>query len=340
MHQQLVLQIQSLTKKISKRQAEFNTLNRKIEELTQAINGLKQGQEELYRRVREEMIPLQRRIVADRITILTKLDQLYERADFSTKEQRKLQHFIATNAFNLIEKSGADELIPLYNRYSDTPLEVAIEQEEVINEQEEPSSSSAEEEEYEEGHEEWEYDKEAYQQQFSQQKKAKRKGKAVPQKQQNSYKSVRALYLSLVKALHPDKEPDEAERERKTKIMHQVTEAYRQNDLQLLLSLQMELEHIDQHQLDSLSDEQLSYYNTYLKDQVEELEQQRRQILRELAQLVEMPAEKITAIEQVYYQFNADIKQLKKSAKSIKGELALWGDELIVKSFLKSYQID
>ena len=43
--------------------------------------------------------------------------------------------------------------------------------------------------------------------------------------------------MDLVKALHPDREPDEAEKLRKTELLKQVTTAYQANELLTLLRL-------------------------------------------------------------------------------------------------------
>ena len=62
------------------------------------------------------------------------------------------------------------------------------------------------------------------------------------QKDENklTLKSVRNIYLSLAKALHPDTIMDPAEKARKEELMKQVTSAYADKDLHTLLKLEME----------------------------------------------------------------------------------------------------
>ncbi|WP_341773970.1 J domain-containing protein [Burkholderia seminalis] len=86
--------------------------------------------------------------------------------------------------------------------------------------------------------------------------------------------SIREVYRKLASALHPDRETDPIERERKTQLMQRVNEAYQKHNLLQLLELQLELEHIDQRALDNMSDERLKHYNTILKEQVRELDQE------------------------------------------------------------------
>jgi hypothetical protein len=62
--------------------------------------------------------------------------------------------------------------------------------------------------------------------------------------------SVRDIFRKLTSQLHPDREPDAAERARKTALMQRVNVAYAANDLLALLELQLEVEQIDQAELD------------------------------------------------------------------------------------------
>ena len=88
--------------------------------------------------------------------------------------------------------------------------------------------------------------------------------------------SLREIYRKLASALHPDRELDPAERERKTALMQRVNQAYDKKNLLQLLELQLEIEHIDQTTINSLSEDRLAHYNQILKEQLFELEEQVR----------------------------------------------------------------
>lgn len=111
-------------------------------------------------------------------------------------------------------------------------------------------------------------------------KKAKRKKSAKQiakeEKQhaeaQQISQSIREVYRKLASALHPDRETDPQERERKTALMQRVNQAYEKNNLLQLLELQLELEHIDQSHLNNLGEERLAHYNKILKEQLYELD--------------------------------------------------------------------
>lgn len=84
--------------------------------------------------------------------------------------------------------------------------------------------------------------------------------------------SLREIYRKLASGLHPDRETDPVERERKTALMQRVNQAHAKGDLLTLLSLQMEAEQIDATHLADLTAERLGHYNQVLRDQLNALE--------------------------------------------------------------------
>lgn len=87
-------------------------------------------------------------------------------------------------------------------------------------------------------------------------------------------KSLQEIYRKLARALHPDHEPDAAERARKTLLMQQVNVAYEAKDLLQLLELQLRFEHVDQAHINMLAEDRLRHFNQLLAEQVRELERE------------------------------------------------------------------
>lgn len=82
--------------------------------------------------------------------------------------------------------------------------------------------------------------------------------------------SLSAVYRRLVKELHPDLEAEPAERERKNRIIQDVTAAYARRDLHALL--QLELEWLEgAGDAARMSHERLQAYTDMLKQQAREL---------------------------------------------------------------------
>ncbi len=81
----------------------------------------------------------------------------------------------------------------------------------------------------------------------------------------------------------------------------------RKNNLLDLLKLQMELEQIDRSQLGTLGKNQLSYYNKILREQAEELDQQKITVQKQISGVCGLPYQhansKVTVISQVQWQY-------------------------------------
>lgn len=97
------------------------------------------------------------------------------------------------------------------------------------------------------------------------------RGRHDDEARRQASRSVREVYRQLASSLHPDREADLAERERKTALMQQVNQAYEQSNLLTLLQLQLEIEQIRPSNLADLADDKLKHFNRVLTDQLEEV---------------------------------------------------------------------
>ncbi len=92
------------------------------------------------------------------------------------------------------------------------------------------------------------------------------------QKQELKNKSLRSIYVSLAKLLHPDTEPNETLKQEKEELMKQVTKAYNERDMMHLLQLEMQWVKNHTNELDKMNADILAIYVQLLKDQVKDLE--------------------------------------------------------------------
>jgi len=92
-------------------------------------------------------------------------------------------------------------------------------------------------------------------------------------------KNISSIYKQLAKALHPDLEQDEIIKLEKEALMKRLTVAYNNNDLHSMLSLEMEWIHKEELNTDKLSNEKLTIYNRVLKEQVQDLEEQKFKLM-------------------------------------------------------------
>lgn len=88
-------------------------------------------------------------------------------------------------------------------------------------------------------------------------------------------KNIRNIYTSLAKILHPDTEINHEKKLEKEELMKKVTTAYQAKDLFTLLKMEIEIIHSESENLQQLTDEKLSILNAVLKEQFEQLQQER-----------------------------------------------------------------
>ena len=112
-------------------------------------------------------------------------------------------------------------------------------------------------------------------QQYSRKKKTRKqlqKEELEKKKEEIKNKSLRGIYLSLVKILHPDKELDEILKLEKEEHMKKVTSAYNNKDLMELLRLEIMWVTDHEKSLEDTPVDTLKIYIQLLKDQVKDLE--------------------------------------------------------------------
>ncbi len=121
--------------------------------------------------------------------------------------------------------------------------------------------------------------------------------------------SLRTIYRQLASALHPDREPDDQARVRKTALMSEVNAAYEKNDLTTLLRLQMQVTQADVASTSRMADAQLQAMSVLLKEQVaaleDDLDQLQMQLSRELCIAVRAGADE-AAMAQALQRLQAD----------------------------------
>lgn len=103
---------------------------------------------------------------------------------------------------------------------------------------------------------------------------AAEKGEVPPAvlREADAKSAIRTVFRQLASALHPDREPDEQERLRKTALMSEVNAAYEKNELSTLLRLQMQVTQVNPQNATRMADAQLIAMASLLKEQVAALE--------------------------------------------------------------------
>lgn len=125
------------------------------------------------------------------------------------------------------------------------------------------------------------------------------------QLQEKLNKSIRSVYTSLIKLLHPDKVMDEEKKLLHTEAIKEVTQAYESKDMLALLILQSKHGIMEE----TIDDNELRTYNKILQKQVDALKTEFDQMAR-TAQGI--PMNSAAAMEKF---FNSEKNNLKKQLK-------------------------
>lgn len=104
------------------------------------------------------------------------------------------------------------------------------------------------------------------------------KQKQAEQVQMDAQSALRTVFRQLASALHPDRETDPTERQRKTALMSRANAAYERRDLTELLQLQLELAQADPQAVAQLADDKLKALCALLKEQADALAQDLRDL--------------------------------------------------------------
>lgn len=336
-----ILHIPGQDKPLNKKQKEFNLLSETIEALDRQIAELKHAYDEMLRRMPAELDPLVREYQGIRADIVNLWDRAYEAEHFRNAYQTKLSYLITENAYDLIRNHGLTDLKAVFNKYSAVPADVLLEEERrregarinnpayLLESENEPAPDVA-----------FHELSKAEQERIKAARREERMDERIREAQQaKTTKSVRSVYMELVKTFHPDLETDDAEKQRKTETMQRITKAYQDNNLLALLKLQMELEQIDLSGLENIDKNQLSYYNKILRQQIAELDQEKILVQKQIAAACGLPYQHANSMVTVIARFNTNINELKAEIKNIRKVYANWLVPSQLKAYLKPFQI-
>lgn len=149
--------------------------------------------------------------------------------------------------------------------------------------------------------------------------------------------SLRAVYRQLASALHPDREPDAAERTRKTALMQRANAAYAREDLLALLELQQEAEQLAlaARAGTQLAPERLAHYNRMLARQEEELAQEIKGTEAAFRRDFGFGPRERLAPDTLGRALARQLRALQAEIDHLRAELALLADDRHLKQWLK-----
>ncbi|RQR66921.1 molecular chaperone DnaJ [Burkholderia sp. Bp9126] len=340
---------------LSKGQKAFNALIKQIEKRRKRLSAWEHVMPAFQKRYVDELLPLERAWTDLRTTMAFRLDEASSRKGLTKAEQRTISTLIASLAGDLLDGNADAQLKAIYNRHggTDYDVEMAAEFATMKAELEAMLGVELDDDLDMRAHDEvLQHVRAKLEQQQAREEANKRAREARRAERQKSAKqlakesqqqaeqvelsqSIRDVYRKLASALHPDREPDPLERERKTALMQRVNQAYDKNDLLKLLELQLELEHIDQHAINQISEDRLKHYNKILKEQVAELDQEIRHVESHLRFAYGLSPYVEVSPDTVLLNLAREIVGREQDIRNLKEEMPLFDDVGSLKRWLK-----
>jgi archaellum component FlaC len=337
---------------LSKAQQAFNNLVAKIEARRAQLVQWQAVVQLCQQKVASDYLPVMQAFKKCQADMVRGLDQVLDQKGLTKVEREAVQGIICSLAERLVADTGDESLKAIYNKYSedDFDSEAAYELEDMKQSMEDmfgvdlgdTSDVTSPEELLAKIHAQMA--QEASQAEASPPPKRKKTAKQLAREAEKKAEddqtslSIREVYRKLVSALHPDREPDPDERQRKTALMQRVNQAYDKKDLLQLLELQLELEHIDAHSIAGMSEDRIKHFNKILKEQLAELDQEIEYVEMPLrAQFNAYSFQTLTPAS-VIPQLNSDIADLKRQVNEIKQDLSMLKDLPSLKAWIKAYR--
>ena len=216
--------------------------------------------------------PVQRELHAAWRQWVFALDHASLQPGLSRAERRQLVDLLFEAVTPFLEAGDDPEMEAVAGRHADGKLPASSPQED------EPASDAAG---LEGPADDWERQAAAaaaQRAQWAAKRRAASASKRRRQEDQEVSQSVRDVYRRLASVLHPDREREAQQRERKTALMQQANQAYAKQDLLALLELQLQAERMDAARLATGDRRRLQHYVVVLQAQLADLQSETRRL--------------------------------------------------------------
>jgi hypothetical protein len=302
---QIVPIIDKKKKELSKLESLFNYRIKRVKRLKDNLNLANKQIHTFHQEATTTLIPLNKQIAEKQVVLVKALVEILdEKAIKGKKQQEKLEELLLFFLEDLIFEKEQEGLDDLYERFAEKTVKETEEKAEQENkeklirvmdmmglglseEDKEKLLKGEEDEDFMEMiHEKLsdanlENARDSFFGNFGHQERQKSQKQLEREEEKNKElenisKTVKQVYKELMKQLHPDKESDDIKRLEKTSLVQEITEAYRNDDLFTLLSIQ--LAQLDETDNTNLGEDRVNYFNTMLLKQAQELEQQKKEM--------------------------------------------------------------
>ncbi|MBA2961881.1 MULTISPECIES: hypothetical protein [Ramlibacter] len=255
---------------LAQQQRRFNTL---VQEVGQWSAALAEWKERLarYQQLRE---PVRRELHAAWRQWVFALDHASLQPGLARAEREQLGEMFHEAATALLAVEDDGEMAAVLSRHGHGSTSVP-------STREDAGHAAADEAVLEELEPDWERQAAsaaARREERSAKRRAEQDSKRRRQAAQEVSQSLRDVYRRVASALHPDREPDSQQRQRKTVLMQQANQAYADGNLLALLGLQLEAEQVDAAHAAAADQRRLQHYISVLQEQLADLQSETRHL--------------------------------------------------------------
>lgn len=331
----------------TKDQARFKRLLAKVDALREQLRVWTTERPNIDREVAlfgaafDEMLRVSRKLVG--VLVMAS-----ETAKLSKRDQKEIAGMITTLAEEVVDHTGDAEMKAIYNRFSrsDFDQEVALaEQMDLLTmkvklHQMGVDVGDAEVRTVDElrAAVEAQFDAEdrAREEQRARRKQTPRQAAAEARRADEARgadKALQAVFRELAKALHPDRERDPAEQQRKSELMREVNAAYEANDLLALLSLQLRLEQVDTTAVAGIAEERVRHYNAILARQEAQLADELEGMIGPFRLQLQVPPRAKLTPAVVVGRIRQDARGVQDRTKMLRADVVAFADPTQLKAW-------
>lgn len=258
---------------------EFHRLTDAIAVQRALLQRWQQASQDFHQQQAAALAPLLASQRAIDLDLLRLLDQAAHAGDLGRTDLRILHALVRDLAASLLRQGDEPELRAIHARHQDTEEAQAPDEDRADAAPADTRAAPAVDEDW---MAQWERMEAAQSDAAHQRERQRAQHKASSRRQrmaaapqpEDASQTIRAVYRKLASALHPDREPDDAQRAHKTALMQRVNVAYGARNLLDLLQLQLEIEQIDTASIAAMGEVALRRYNAVLAEQLGELRQE------------------------------------------------------------------
>ena len=339
-------------KKLTKIQQRFNRLVEQINAQREAIAQWQAYRDSYQRRLAADYQPLAARMRERRIALVALLDRIMDSGDLGQRYRARVRDILDGLLSGLLAEAEDPALVVLYDKYADVSFAEAQQQRVEVMRSVAAEALGINVDDYDgsdspEDLADWIDDQvraaraeppPSAQPRRKSAKMAKRDAAQVDVATGGT-RALREIFRKLASALHPDREPDAAERARKTELMKELNQAYAARDLLQLLELQIRVEQIDSGMLTGLNEDRLRHYVHVLEERAGRLRDELAALVQPFSLSLGGAAPRGLTPDLVERALEVDIRDLKDGIRAIEADLVRFRDVRVLKQNLASYRV-